>query len=50
MSRDYHLFLEDILNCGLSIQQYATGLDFDGFISNRMAYDILDYYVLRFTF
>ncbi len=41
MSRDYRLFLEDILNCGLSIQRYAAGLDFDQFVSNRMAYDAI---------
>lgn len=41
MSRDYRLFLEDILNCGLSIQRYAAGFDFDRFVSNRMAYDAI---------
>jgi uncharacterized protein with HEPN domain len=39
MSRDYRLFLEDILECGTRIQSYAANLDFDSFVSNRMAYD-----------
>ena len=41
MSRDYRLFLEDILNCGVSVQMYAADLDFAGFVSNRMAYDAI---------
>jgi uncharacterized protein with HEPN domain len=41
MSRDYRLFLEDILECGTRIQSYAANLDFAGFVSNRMAFDAI---------
>jgi len=41
MSRDYLLFLEDILECGMRIQNYAADLDFDGFVSNYMAFDAI---------
>jgi uncharacterized protein with HEPN domain len=41
MSRDYRLFLEDIMECGARVQSYSANLDFDGFVSNRMAYDAI---------
>ncbi|MCI0476523.1 MAG: DUF86 domain-containing protein [Anaerolineales bacterium] len=41
MSRDYRLFLEDILECGMRIQSYAASLDFASFVSNQMAYDAI---------
>jgi uncharacterized protein with HEPN domain len=41
MSRDYRLFLGDILECGMRILDYSVSLDLSGFISNRMAYDAI---------
>ena len=41
MSRDYRLFLEDIMECGARVHSYSANLDFDGFVSNRMAYDAI---------
>jgi uncharacterized protein with HEPN domain len=39
MSRDYSLYLEDMLESCLRITRYTKGLSFDHFINNEMVYD-----------
>ena len=39
MSREWRLYLEDILECGGRVLEYIQGLDFEGFLAHRMAYD-----------
>ncbi len=39
MSRDYRLYLEDILQCATRITRYIEGLGFDEFISGDMVMD-----------
>ena len=39
MSREYRLFLKDILDCSEKIQRYAQGLSFEEFKKNDLIYD-----------
>lgn len=41
VSRDWRLYLEDILECTGKIMDYARDLDFDAFTDNQMAYDAI---------
>lgn len=41
MSRDYRLFLEDILECCQRILEYSTDFNFERFQTDRMAYDAI---------
>ena len=39
MSRDWRLYLEDMLECCGKVQEYTRGLDLPRFIGHSMAYD-----------
>jgi len=39
MSRDFSLYLEDILECCRRITEYTAGMSFDSFIKDRLVYD-----------
>lgn len=39
VSRDPLLYLEDMLECAMSVLKYVENLDFNGFVANKMAYD-----------
>lgn len=41
MSRDYRLYLDEILESSTRIIEFAENLDFQGFVSNKMAYDAI---------
>ena len=39
MSRDYNLYLEDILESCQRIVSYTAGMSYDSFVKNNMVYD-----------
>jgi uncharacterized protein with HEPN domain len=39
VSRDWQVLLDDILECCSRIRTYTIGLDREGLVGNRMAYD-----------
>ena len=39
MSRDYNLYLEDILESCQRIVSYTAGMSYDSFVNNNMVYD-----------
>ena len=39
MSRDYNLYLEDILESCQRIVSYTAGMSYDSFVTNNMVYD-----------
>jgi len=39
VSRDYRLYLDDILQCAGKVLRYTEGLDFDEFVSKEMVMD-----------
>lgn len=41
MSRDIRLFLDDLVEASTRILEYSNGMTFEGFVSNKMAYDAI---------
>lgn len=39
VSREWRLYLDDILSCCDRVLDYTCDLDFEGFVAQRMAYD-----------
>jgi hypothetical protein len=39
MSRDWRLFLQDIVDAGEKVQRYTRGLDFSDFVANELVFD-----------
>ncbi len=39
MSRDWRLFLDDILHCAAKVRGYAAGMTFDQFVADERTYD-----------
>lgn len=43
MSRDYKLFLDDIIQCCEKISRFINGLSYDQFITNEIIFDAVMY-------
>jgi uncharacterized protein with HEPN domain len=41
LSRDFRLYLDDILDSTIRILEYSENMDLQDFVSNRMAYDAI---------
>lgn len=41
MSRDVRLYLDDLVEASSRIVEYSTGMAFEDFVSNKMAYDAI---------